>query len=37
MKRWLETYRRRKMVAQAPACLLAARPKRYKKIAFGFL
>ena len=37
MKRWLETHRRRKMAAQALARLLAARPKRCKQIAFGFL
>jgi hypothetical protein len=37
MKRWLETHRRRKLAADALRRLLAARPKKYKQLGFGFL
>lgn len=36
MKRWLETHRRRK-AARELARRLAARPKRYHQLVFGFL
>lgn len=37
MKRWLETHRRRKLAANALRRALAARPKEYKQLGFGFL
>ncbi len=37
MKRWLETHRRRKAAGEALARLLAARPKQYRQLDFGFL
>jgi hypothetical protein len=37
MKRWLETHRRRKLAADALRRALAARPKKYKQLGFGFL
>jgi hypothetical protein len=37
MKRWLETHRRRQLATEALRRLLAAQPKKYKQLGFGFL
>jgi hypothetical protein len=37
MKRWLETYRRRKAAGEALARLIAPRPRKYTQLDLGFL